>query len=235
MEISTRHGLIQEGNWKPSHHDAHKSLILRSKKKKPKKSQTQHRSVGSEWASLSKTILFLPPQKPCIQLLALLPSPLSGHVTAKREVGRSTALRWQAGGGNSSGRGTRKSTFASRESSASAGSWAGSPAAPRASAGSSTPPSLELLSADAERSNQAPSSFGGWGLTKNLGAGGLNLENNITWITDLQREGGKPAHEQLLGRMRPLGGYWWCELSNGSDPAAPKPGLSRSTPGAAQG
>lgn len=84
-----------------------------------------------------------------------------------------------------------KSTFASRESSA--GSWAGSPTVPRASAGSSAPPSLELLSADAERSDRAASSFCGRGLMKNLGAGGLNLENNITLVTDPQWEGRKPA------------------------------------------
>lgn len=85
----------------------------------------------------------------------------------QKEIGTSTAFRWQDSGGNASGRHTRKSTFASRESAASA--------APRASDGSSTPPSPELLSAGAERSDQVPSSFSSWGLMKNLGAGGLNL------------------------------------------------------------
>jgi len=97
-----------------------------------------------------------------------------------------------------------KSTCASKESSA--GSRAGSPAAPGASAGSSVPPSLELLSADAERSDWAPSSFGGWGLMKNLGAGGLNLENNRTLITDLQWEGREACMSSSLAGCGPWEG-----------------------------
>ena len=135
------------------------------------------------------------PEAPCPATGPAAQPALRAHDSraAQRGIGTSMAFWWQAGGGNASGRCTRKSTFASRESSASAGSRVGSPAAPRALAGSSTPPPLQLLPADTERLDQAPSSFGGWGLMKNLGTGGLNLENNITLIVDLQWEGGKPA------------------------------------------
>lgn len=48
VEIRALHGLTHKGSWKPSHHDADKDLILHCKEKKPKKSQTQRRSLGSE-------------------------------------------------------------------------------------------------------------------------------------------------------------------------------------------
>lgn len=190
METSTGQGLTEEGNWKPPHHGAGKPPPFTVQKNPNQKNPNLTTGQEDLNGLLQTTPPYLSlPISPVSSCWPCCPAHSQGTWQQGSKKGTLAPARLfggKLGEATQNSECTRKSTFASRESSASAGSWAGSPTAPRASAGSSTHPSPTLLSADAECSEQAPSSFGGRGLMKSLGAGGLNLEETVTSIMKLQ-------------------------------------------------